>query len=827
MRITQKMILISISCGLVASLLISIAMLLIILPQVRHNENEIAIKSFSNADAIIQQQVNRLDNTALDWAVWDDTYDFVSNSNSAYIECNLQSGTLSALDVNFMIYTNLEGALIYEKTYQIDSANEQSFIINLMKNIDLEQHQDAFLDNKIPAGIIVIDGEPILLAICPITTSDCTATPNGYFVIGRYMTESDYKYIETITEIDINEISSFPISMEDVVNEEFMEYTAPDEWTERTFWIKEHPKTLVVVSQLKGLYGQRNIPFYIIKDRSLYNNMLNNLHIYIIGCIAFIMITVVVSLYITNKMIIRRVHKLQHFINTVIANKDTKARLNMTGKDEITQLTNQINSMLSDLDGAITALRESEARQRLVMDATTDGYFDFDISKRLGYVSLKWIERLGLVLKDDLLNTNTYTNYIYPEDRKKTIEHFNDFILRNDETYYDEYRVMDSDGQLVWIAIRGKSIEQNAQGNPTRLVGTITDISVIKQIEAEKKLLRESDTITGLKNRYYFEPIAFEANSCKSCSFGIIFLDINGLKLINDSFGKEIGDKLLKIIGCILKNSCGAEEIPIRWGGDEFIVFSRNNTPEKIDETIKNIKTKCAEIKEFASTVSISAGWAIRDITHPTVESVLKHAEERLNRNKLLENQSQRSAVIRSLTQTLHEKHIETEEHIQRTKNLCRLIGKKLNLRQDELDELELLGTLHDIGKIGIPESILLKPGKLDAAEWEVMIKHCEIGYRIAVSTPDLAHVADEILYHHERYDGTGYPQGLKGENIPKLSRLLSIVDAYDVMVHDRVYKKAMSKTEAIQELTRCTETQFDPFMISVFIQLLRDDESL
>ena len=137
------------------------------------------------------------------------------------------------------------------------------------------------------------------------------------------------------------------------------------------------------------------------------------------------------------------------------------------------------------------------------------------------------------------------------------------------------------------------------------------------------------------------------------------------------------------------------------------------------------------------------------------------------------------------------------------------------------MDELALLGILHDIGKIAIPEVILLKPDKLTNEEWEVMKTHTEIGYRIAASSPELAHIADEILCHHERYDGTGYPQGLVGKDIPKLSRLLSIADSFDVMTHDRVYKKAMSFANAVEELKSCSGKQFDPEMVEAFLKLL------
>jgi HD-GYP domain-containing protein (c-di-GMP phosphodiesterase class II) len=128
---------------------------------------------------------------------------------------------------------------------------------------------------------------------------------------------------------------------------------------------------------------------------------------------------------------------------------------------------------------------------------------------------------------------------------------------------------------------------------------------------------------------------------------------------------------------------------------------------------------------------------------------------------------------------------------------------------------------LHDIGKIGIDNSILNKPGKLSKNEWEIMKKHSEIGYRIAMSSPELEPIAEYILAHHERWDGNGYPQGLKGEEIPLLSRILAVVDSYDAMTEDRVYRKAMTHQAAIEEIKKNAGTQFDPNIAQIFIDSL------
>lgn len=188
---------------------------------------------------------------------------------------------------------------------------------------------------------------------------------------------------------------------------------------------------------------------------------------------------------------------------------------------------------------------------------------------------------------------------------------------------------------------------------------------------------------------------------------------------------------------------------------------------------------------------------------------------------KLLEGKSYRNSIINTLLCTLYEKSLETEEHDERIRGYCQAIGKELKLFPEDLNELSLLALLHDIGKVGIRQEILQKPGPLTPEEWAAMKSHPEIGCRIAQNIPELSAVSEYILSHHERWDGKGYPNGLAGTNIPLLCRILAVADAYDAMTNDRAYRKAMDKDKAIAELKRNAGTQFDPRIAETFIRLV------
>jgi diguanylate cyclase (GGDEF)-like protein len=297
--------------------------------------------------------------------------------------------------------------------------------------------------------------------------------------------------------------------------------------------------------------------------------------------------------------------------------------------------------------------------------------------------------------------------------------------------------------------------------------------------------------------------------------------DVNGLKLVNDIFGHQEGDMLLRKIADVLKTSCRKEDLVARWGGDEFVVLLPRTTEAHAIEFAKRVRKLCGETNGVLIYPSIALGIAVKEEPDQDLRNVMKAAEDRMYRNKLVDGKSTRSAIIHSLQRTVQERSLETGDHALRLKNMVVEVGRAVALPEDKLDELSLLAVLHDIGKIGVPDQILAKPGRLLPEEWEAMQAHLEIGYRIVDSTPELAHIGEALLAHHEWWDGTGYPKKLKGEQIPLISRILAIVDAYDVMTHDRPYRKAVSMQDAIREIQECANTQFDPQLVDVFVRIM------
>jgi diguanylate cyclase (GGDEF)-like protein/PAS domain S-box-containing protein len=357
------------------------------------------------------------------------------------------------------------------------------------------------------------------------------------------------------------------------------------------------------------------------------------------------------------------------------------------------------------------------------------------------------------------------------------------------------------------------------KGDVTGMVFVLRDISERKAAEERIKYLSFHDRLTDLFSRDYFEEELRRFDTPRGLPLSLVMGDVNGLKLVNDVFGHQEGDTLLRKIADALKGACRKEDMVARWGGDEFVVLLPKTTETLAMEFSKRVRKLCTETDGTPIQPSIALGIATKEDPTQDFRDVLKNAEDRMYRNKLMDRKSTRSAIIYSLQRTVQERSLEMGEHAVRLKNVALDLGRAVALPDDKLDELSLLAMLHDIGKIAIPDEILGKPGRLLPDEWEAMQAHLEIGYRIVESTPELAHIGEALLAHHEWWDGTGYPKRLKGEEIPLISRILAIADAYDVMTHDRPYRKAVSKEEAIREIEKCIGTQFDPRLGHLFVQ--------
>jgi diguanylate cyclase (GGDEF)-like protein len=374
----------------------------------------------------------------------------------------------------------------------------------------------------------------------------------------------------------------------------------------------------------------------------------------------------------------------------------------------------------------------------------------------------------------------------------------------------------DTDNRPVYFEAR-----INVTG-PAEALIIIRDMTCEIQSQEKMRELALQDGLTKLYNRRYFEDALFEYSGRVCDSLSIILMDIDGLKIINDTLGHISGDQILISIAEILKSIFTQAVCVARVGGDEFGVLLSGSVQGKIELQLKKLDAAIKDYnhKHVPLSLSVSFGYSHIENDIADISIMYREADNKMYQNKLLKERSNRNSIVKTLMKTLEAKDFITEGHAQRMEKLAERMGLALLLPQDRMDRLSLLAKFHDIGKVGIPDSILMKEGKLNDSEWEIMKSHSSIGKRIAEVSSELRDIAELILYHHERWDGAGYPLGLREDDIPVECRILSIVDTFDAMTNDRPYRKALPHETAIKEILRCSGTQFDRQLVELFASI-------
>lgn len=325
----------------------------------------------------------------------------------------------------------------------------------------------------------------------------------------------------------------------------------------------------------------------------------------------------------------------------------------------------------------------------------------------------------------------------------------------------------------------------------------------------------ETDVLTGFQNWESFRLFVSENPVVFGYPTAVAVCDINNLTDINNSFGHSRGDQVIQELSGKMRQFLPEGSYFVRGRDANLIALCYHFDEEQVLECLSRMQENCQWSVQYAVSMATEK--------EPDIMKAIDQAFQGMQTKKLLNRKSGHSDFLTSLVCALEECDSDTEAHVKRTQNLGAMLGKRMGLSDLQLSNLSLLCLLHDIGKIGVPLEILNKPGKLNEAEWKVMQTHVQKGYQIANSAQELRGIADMILHHHERWDGKGYPDGLSRETIPLLSRMISVVDAYDAMVNTRSYRAAMPEEKAREELRRCAGTQFDPTIVAEFLEMLQE----
>ncbi|WP_051276338.1 diguanylate cyclase domain-containing protein [Desulfovirgula thermocuniculi] len=891
-------------------------------------ERREVLQAGERAVAALEKEVAELQKSVTDWAVWDESYVFVSERNPDFVERNLVDNVFEILDLNYIAFLNAEGGVVYAR----------GFDPRVRRDLPIPQE---VLGLKPPpgeaaAGLLKTQGGPLLVACHSILRSDGSGPPRGRLVFGRILKEKDVE--------KISGSAGFPLSLTyanevNLISMEPLKFSKSEEPVYFKRLSGAETSCLIPVNDIGGrtsFFLQGTLP------RSAYRFLLG---VYFVYGSLFVLIMAVAfgtTLNWVNCTVVRRVLTLVHSFKKMAEGPLSEVRVPvLKDDDELAFLSLEVNRLLSKLKDSQQDLADKERKCTAVIENAAEAILVVQEGSVV-YTNRATAELLGYTPQE--LQSQPFSLLIHPEDRERVEKQVGKLlegaggstkitfrvITKNGESKWAEANAaamdwegrpatlyfisditsrkileeeierllrekslildsltelvlfLDRDMHVIWAnraaaqsvnkrpeeLYGGKCYEiwhgrntpcqgcpvvraistgefcsgettspdgrhwsisatpvKDDSGNVVGVVETTLDITERKRYEEQLRYLSLHDPLTGLYNRAFFQEELKRLEASREYPITILVADLDGLKLINDTLGHTFGDEMLKACAQILRNCMRREDVLARIGGDEFAAILPKTDAETAARVAERVLQACQEHNQQHPElpVYLSIGHATSLTRREPLQETFVRADDLMYRHKLLHKTSVKSRIVDTLVASLEEKDFFSTGHARRMEELCLRLGQRLGLSPYQLDKLSSLARVHDLGKVIVPDHILYKEGPLDENEWELVRQHPERGYRIALSSPELSDMADLILYHHEWWNGQGYPLGQKGEEIPLESRILAIVDAFEVMTSGRPYKKAVSQAEALLELRRCAGSQFDPELVDHFIALVQN----
>ncbi len=385
----------------------------------------------------------------------------------------------------------------------------------------------------------------------------------------------------------------------------------------------------------------------------------------------------------------------------------------------------------------------------------------------------------------------------------------------------DNYAILTSKNGTEYFIEDNASPILDEKGQMVGVVLVFRDISEKKEERTKIEYLSYHDYLTGLYNRRYFEEELYRLDVTRNLPISILMGDVNGLKLINDIFGHSYGDKMLKEIAGIMQVECRSDDIIARWGGDEFVILLPKTALNDAESIAERIKTRVSAIRGYAIEISISIGCDSK--THENFDMIrtLNKAETKMYYSKTLEKSNKQSDELEAIINLFFTNCERESQHATYVSEMSQKIGIALNFSQRDLRKLVRAAKLHNIGKVILEPNLLGRGQLLKPSEYKAFEAHPLVSYRILAYFDDTLELADIVLAHHENWDGSGFPKGLKGKNIPLMARIIHIVGSYEQMIHAPDKAQAKSSEEAIQQIRNNAGIKFDPDLVGIFIKLL------
>lgn len=575
-----------------------------------------------------------------------------------------------------------------------------------------------------------------------------------------------------------------------------------------------------------------------VPSAMLMKDITNTIYSSILITIIGIIISSILYYFYTKTFMLKPIYSL---IKTTekIAQGDLNQRINIKRDDElghagkaINKMAETISKLVYDLEGLVeirtqslteinNELKNNKDQLQLILDSAREAIYGIDLEGKCTFCNKSSLTLLGYQSPEELLGKNMH-DLIHHSDKNgiklsanecKIMQSLingtgitinNEVFWRADGTYFD---------------VEYSSYPQYKDNKIIGAVITFIDITERKKDEARIRYLSYYDDLTGLYNRNAFFEKLENIEKQNLLPITIIFGDLNGLKLTNDIFGHAAGDRLLMKTAEILKEVLREDDIIARFGGDEFVMALPKTNEIEAEKLIKKIKEVFAKEDTVAMMASISLGFETKTVANENIIHIIDSAEAWMYKDKMDKRKTTNFDTINKILNILHKKSRLEKPHSINVSLLCHDLGVAMGKNENEIRKFKDAGYYHDIGKIIISDDLLNYSGPLDNEEHKLMEQHTVVGYRILNLFDETLDIAEDVLYHHEKWNGTGYPKGLKGEEIPELARVIRIAETYDFLIN----RKGYTIEKALKELESKAGIVYDPSITKIFVRMILD----
>ena len=534
------------------------------------------------------------------------------------------------------------------------------------------------------------------------------------------------------------------------------------------------------------------------------------------------LVTIVLCIFIfifLGRFLAKPFERLINDVSKIDAGNAAYTKIEEVGSDEFFGLRSTINSLLGRIGTEQQEVSAQKEIFRTTLLSVGDGVLSVDEKHVIQFMNpaaeaitgWKQSEAVGMPVSEVFVIINEYS-------RESTTNPIIQAMSMDEVVQLENHTLLIAkDGTEVPVEDTAAPIK-NSEGRVTGSVLVFRNCSERKEKQKQIEYISYHDQLTGLYNRRFFDEEMTRTDVPENLPLTFVYADVNGLKTINDAFGHHIGDQLIQNAANLFSSVCRPGDKVIRTGGDEFIIILPKTGEEYTKKLMKRITDEIETAKLTDINISISFGWDTKIQSGQNAWDILKNAEDIMYQKKFINASGKSNVEVPAVLRALYVKSPGEDEHSHKVGSLCLALAAEYGLSDSEAQELKSIGELHDIGKIAIDECLLNKTTPLTEAERANIRRHPDIGFRLLNASIDFHGISEIVLCHHECWDGSGYPRGLRGDMIPWKARVLAVADAFEMMLRDQPYGKALSVKEAVAEILNNAGTQFDPEIARLFI---------